>query len=271
MAFLDDLHKEEVKALSELIRICKKHNLKFYVIGGTLIGAVRHKGFIPWDDDVDVGMPRPDYDKFLTIVNSEIHDPFVVDDYHWDDSFKSYFCKMRSKNFELKEKLTDNENFKRIGYLIDIIPIDGTPDNKLARKFYYAKVLWLRFLCGTANVTTGIRTSRPKWEQNLLKIVKGLKLYKLIKIHKVYQRMDKLFKKQKCKESKYAGTITGAYKTHEIVDNTLWGYDEEPVWMDFENIQVPCPVKWHEYLTFMFGDYMQLPPEEKRKTHYQEN
>ncbi len=267
MEDLTELHGYEQEALKSFINLCEDNNLRYYVIGGTLIGAVRHKGFIPWDDDVDVAMPREDYDKLLTIKD-KLEKPYVIEDFIHNRDFKSYFAKVRSEDIEILEALTDNEADRRTGYLIDIIPIDGTPDGKLSRKLYYLHVLWLRFLCGTANVYTGIRTSRPKWEQAVLKVVRALRLYRLIDIHRVYKRMDRLFHKQDWHDAKLAGTITGAYKTNEIVDNTFWGYDKEPVYLDFEGLKVRAPYEYDKYLTFMFGNYMELPPEEKRKIHY---
>jgi lipopolysaccharide cholinephosphotransferase len=127
----------------------------------------------------------------------------------------------------------------------------------------------LRFLCGTANVHTGIRTSRPKWEQLLLRIVRALRLYRLIDIKDVYRRMDRLFQAQDAEHAEYAGTLTGAYKTKEIVPRKYFGdtYDEYSLW-EFEGMLLRGPKCCDEYLTHMFGDYMELPPAEERKIHY---
>ena len=164
--------------------------------------------------------------------------------------------------------MTDNEADKRIGYLIDILPIDGTPDTPLLRKLYYAKVMSLRFLCGAANVHTGIRTSRPKWEQQLLKLCRTFQLYRVLHIERIYAWMDRLFHRQDVERSAYSGTITGAYKTREIVPTTYFGIGEEPVYLPFETIQVRVPKHYKKYLRHMFGNYEELPPESARKIHY---
>ncbi|MBQ9767851.1 MAG: LicD family protein [Lachnospiraceae bacterium] len=270
---LAKLHTLEVDALKAFVALCEQYGLRYYAIGGTLLGAVRHQGFIPWDDDVDLAMPREDYDKLIELVESGeaeivLGGKYRIESWQTDEEFKSYFAKVCSTEVEIYEKLLEDDT-KRRGYLIDILPLDGTPDDELMRKLYYAKAMGLRFLCGTANVHTGIRTSRPKWEQLLLRVVRALGLYRLIKIRDVYRAMDNLFKKQDSERAEYAGTLTGAYKTKEIVPRVYFGetYDECSLW-EFEGMTLRGPKLWEEYLTHMFGDYRELPPESERKVHY---
>ena len=266
---LKELQGYEADALKQFITLCEKHNLRYYVIGGTLLGAVRHGGFIPWDDDVDVAMPRADYDTFLEIAAEELPKPYVIEYPKKDLDFKSYFAKIRRTDITVYEELLENEASSRIGYLIDVIPIDGTPDNAFAKKLYYAQVLGYRFLCGTANVYTGIRTNRPKSEQLLLRVVRALKLYEWIDVQKVYEKMDKLFHKQDCETAKEIGTLMGAYKLHEIVPREYFGdYENASVWQ-FEDMQVKGPELWDEYLTHMYGDYKTPPKKEDQVLHYQ--
>ena len=270
---LAELHKLELGALKAFLALCERYGLRYYAIGGTLVGAVRHQGFIPWDDDVDLAMPRADYDKLIELVKSGEAEAFFdgkyrIESWQTDKDFKSYFAKICSEEAEIYEELLEDKT-KRRGYLIDLLPIDGTPDKEAARKVYYAKAMGLRFLCGTANVYTGIRTSRPKWEQAVLRAVRALRLYRLIEVKRVYRSMDTLFRKQDAEHAEYAGTLTGAYKTKEIVPRRFFGetYDEYSTW-DFEGITLRGPKLWEEYLTHMFGDYRSLPPESERKVHY---
>ena len=267
---LKELQGYEADALKQFIALCEKHHLRYYVIGGTLLGAVRHGGFIPWDDDIDVAMPRADYDAFLEIAAEELPMPYIIEFPKKDPDFKSYFAKIRRTDITVYEELLENETSSRIGYLIDVIPIDGTPNNPFAKKIYYAKVLWYRFLCGTANVYTGIRTNRPKSEQLLLRIVRALKLYQWIDVQNVYEKMDRLFHKQDCKTAKEIGTLMGAYKLREIVPREYFGddYEKASVWQ-FEDMLVKGPELWDEYLTHMYGEYKIPPKKENQVLHYQ--
>jgi len=270
---LEELHEIELGALKAFVKLCNAHDLRYYAIGGTLLGAVRHKGFIPWDDDVDVAMPRKDYDRLIELVQSGEAQKILGEDYRiesWqtDKDFKSYFAKMCATKIEIEEQLLEDTTTRK-GYLIDILPLDGTPDEEVARKVYYAKAMGLRFLCGTANVKTGIRTSRSKWEQAVLRVVRALQLYRFIDVRKVYRQMDRLFMVQDAEQAAYAGTLTGAYKTREIVPREYFGesYDEYSLW-EFEGMLLRGPKRCDEYLTHMFGDYHKLPPKQDRKIHY---
>ena len=265
--FLEELHQYNLAALKAFDAFCKEHGLTWFAIGGTLLGAVRHKGFIPWDDDVDVAMPRADYDKLVSLAK-EFPKPFVLEEYRYNKEFQSYFAKIRSEEMELLETVTEEAD-KRRGYLVDVMPLDGTPDNAFLRKLYFVRVLLLRFLCGAANVHTGILTSRPKWEQTVLKICRKIRLYKILTVEKVYRRMDKLFRKQNVETANYIGTIMGAYKVREIVPAEYFGLSEEPVYLEFEDMKIRAPKQYEPYLTHMYGEYKNLPPENQRKVHYQ--
>ena len=251
--FFEELHQYDLAALKAFTEFCVRYGLRYYAIGGTLLGAVRHKGFIPWDDDVDVAMPRADYDKLVSMAK-DFPKPFVLEEYRYNKEFQSYFAKIRNEEIELLETVTE-QNDKRRGYLVDIMPIDGTPDQPLLRKIYFARVMWLRFLCGAANVHTGILTSRPKWEQCVLKICRVLRLYKVLTVEKVYRRMDRVFRKQHVEKAKHIGTIMGAYKTREIVPAAYFGLKEAPVYLEFENLKLRVPVQYDAYLTHMYGEY----------------
>ncbi|MEG1992870.1 MAG: LicD family protein [Acetivibrio sp.] len=266
---LDTLHKYEKEALKFFIQVCEKNNLEYYVIGGTLLGAVRHHGFIPWDDDIDVAMPRESYERFLKIGSKELPEHLLLESPQNNKDYRSYFGKIRNANVDIYDNLEDNTQPRRLGYMIDIIPLDGTPNSPVRRKIYGYKILFYRFLCGAANVSTGILATRPKKEKFLLELCKTLRLYKLLKVHKIYKRMDRLFLNQDFRNAEYSGTAMGAYHLHEIVPTVFWGNYGEASILDFEGLKVKGPKMYDEYLTHMYGDYMKLPAESERRIHFQ--
>ena len=117
---------------------CKKEKLNYYIIGGTFLGAIRHKGFIPWDDDIDIAMPRKDYEKFLKDYPQK---KYFILNYKTNPEYKYYISKLCSKDYIIKEK-TGNE----VNLFIDIFPIDGTPNNKILKKIHCLRVMYHIFL-----------------------------------------------------------------------------------------------------------------------------
>lgn len=141
-SMLRQLQMYELNLLKTFAGICEKHHLKYYMIGGTMLGAIRHQGFIPWDDDVDIGMPREDYKKFMEIVETEIPSYMVFLNYKKDKEYLRYFSRLVDRRVEIyNDSNTDTlvENA-----WIDIFPLDGTPDNKLRRWLFFTRLSAVR-------------------------------------------------------------------------------------------------------------------------------
>ena len=131
---LKKLHEVEVEILDEVVRICDKYNLDYYLVGGTLIGAIRHKGFIPWDDDLDISMPRADYEKFLEVAPLELDEKYYLENRKYNEKFHLPFTKIKKNNTEFRETFTSSlDNHK--GIFVDIFPLDNVkkPYSKLTR------------------------------------------------------------------------------------------------------------------------------------------
>lgn len=265
MENIDLLHKVDMDIVKEVVRICDTHNFKYYMLGGTMLGAIRHKGFIPWDDDIDLGMPRDDYEAFLQIAEKELPEYLKVVNYRNDPNYMYYITRIQDTQTRVVEERIGNDN-KYTCASIDIFPIDGTPNNPVARKIYFFRVLYhraLMSLCYKDSIDR--KRKRSKKEKLLLWVMERIPVEKLTTPYKQKCKIDKLLRKQPVKGAKYIGNIMGAYRTREIVPADYYG---EGAYYPFEDMQLRGMDKADEYLTFTYGDYMQLPPEDQRKTHF---
>ncbi len=129
---LEKLHDVEIEILDEFVRVCKKNNLKYFLVGGTLLGAVRHEGFIPWDDDIDIGMPREDYEKFLKVMEEKNSEKYTVFDSRYDENYFFQFGRL-SLNGTYWSEYWDNQVPFKLGIHIDLFILDKVPENKFKR------------------------------------------------------------------------------------------------------------------------------------------
>ena len=265
MSNMDLLHQVDLNIVKEVVSICEKHGFTYYMLGGTMLGAVRHKGFIPWDDDIDLGIPRKDYEEFLRVAPKELSSYLRVVNYHTDPEYHYYITRILDTETRVEEERIGNEN-KYTNASIDIFPIDGTPNNAILRKIYFFRVLYHRALMSLC-YKDSIDRKRPRGtaEKILLWVLEKIPVEKITTPYKQKEQIDKLLKKQKIDGAKYIGNIMGAYRTKEIVPAEFYGKGKM---YPFESIELRGMQMSDEYLKWTYGDYMQLPPEDKRKTHF---
>ena len=265
MSNMDLLHQVDLNIVKEVVAICEKHGLKYYMLGGTMLGAIRHRGFIPWDDDIDLGMPRKDYEEFLNIAPKELSAHLKVVNYRTNPEYHYYITRILDTETKVEEERIGNES-RYTNASIDIFPIDGTPNNKMLRKIYFFRVLYHRALMSLC-YKDSIDRKRPrgKAERILLWIMERLPIEKITTSRKQKDIIDKLLRKQKLEGAKYIGNIMGAYRTKEIVPSEFYGVGKM---YPFEDIELRGMELADEYLKWTYGDYMKLPPENKRKTHF---
>lgn len=228
---------------------CKEHNLRYYMLGGSMLGAVRHKGFIPWDDDMDVGMPREDYEMLL----KERADCLSTDEYtllcgKWDERFTFDFAK-------IMKKIPVGE--KQLDVFLDIFPLDGCPaEDPQKIKKYYQKFDFIRMMKNT-HVMELKNKNFPK------KIV--VVIGRLIPVKTYRKMMDRFLKKNGFYESISGGNFSGHWEDREIMDRNIYG---EPQLIEFEGGLYYGVEHPHEYLTQLYGDYMTMPPLEEQLSHF---
>lgn len=253
--------------LKEFISICKDNNLTYYALGGTLLGAVRHKGFIPWDDDIDIGMPREDYEKFKKIASNALSDnyKFLSED---TSNYKKAFSVIRDDSTKIIMNYSNEEQEESLW--IDIFPLDGMPTNPLKKKYHSYRYLYTRMMVQLSQFNSLVnqkKENRPWLEKVIIRIANVVKIERVVSFSWAQKKYLQTIKKYSFNEG-FAGNYTGAYKLREIVPSDYFG---QPALLQFEDLKLSCPHKFREYLTAIYGaDYMQLPPEEKRVLHHYE-
>lgn len=253
---IEKLKEIEIEIFKSFIQICEANNLRYYLLGGTLLGAVRHQGFIPWDDDIDVGMPRQDYEIFLKIAQENLPKHLFVQTHSTDKENPLCYCKIRNSNTTFLE--SSCKNFKmNHGIFIDVFPLDNYPcDKKSQKKFIRKKKFYNRML--ESKYITQNKSFSSKIKGFVLKCVA-----KFVSLEKIIQKRDAMYISQ-TNESIWANN-GGAWGVKEICPASWYG---EGVDLVFEGIKVKVPEKYELWLTQVYGDYMKLPPEEKRVTHH---
>lgn len=239
---------------------CEENNLKYYAIGGTMLGVVRHKGFIPWDDDIDVGMPREDYNKFIELTKNKQFDKYVVESIY--DNNKDFFYPM-VKIYDTTTTLIENTRYKiKRGLYIDVFPLDGVANTEKETEIFLSNIYRkLNFLLAR---TTGVRKGR-KFYKNFFVILSRLIPNLFVDEIKLLKKINVICSKNSFYETKYSGCIMGAYRYKEIMLQQVFG---SPRKYKFENLEIYGVEKYNEYLTNLYGNYMQLPPLEKRVSHH---
>lgn len=240
------------KILLDVADFCDENGIQYYLVCGTALGAARHGGFIPWDDDVDIGMPRPDYERFVEMYRSEA---YTVCDTRFDKQYPYAFAKVCDRNTCLVENI---ENPCELGVYIDIFPIDGLPDDERMRKRHLKLIEWdLRVLAWK-------RISKDKDVGKLHKVVQVIAKTALyfVPVSVLVRKLEYDAKKYPYENSCYVG---------HFVTKAIWGSDvkpkeffDDPIRHKFEDKEFWVPGKFDEYLTLEYGDYMKLPPKEKQ-------
>lgn len=246
----------QLEMLQEVDRICRKCNIQYNIIAGTLLGAVRHGGYIPWDDDADVAMLRPEYEKFRKACRREMDTSrFVFQDHRSTEGYRWGYGKLRRKDtLFLREHQEHMPYFQ--GIFIDIFPLDGVPDHYFFRSlknfecFCVRKILWAR---------VGKIAEHSFWKRQLYRLLDK------IPEKEVFHYYHNMIRRANRKPTRMVRILM--FPT----PNAEWGYYrrwyENSADTEFEGIVFQGIKDYDSYLSFKFGDYMELPPKEKRKVH----
>lgn len=251
---LRQLQLNELELIVEVDRICRKNNIRYSLDGGTLLGAVRHKGFIPWDDDADIIFTRHEYAKFYRACKKDLKkDMFFLQEYRTDPYYRWGYAKLRHKRTEYVRKGQEHMKY-RTGVCIDLFVVDNVPDNPPLRQLYY----WINL---------GIRKT--------LYSELGMVCEKKELMRKCYRVLYKIPRNWMFKLRNFLAAACNLRRT-ELVSHLLYQYPKRCKYgmpaecfddyceVEFEGMKFPGLKKYDLYLTTHYGDYMTLPPEEQR-------
>ena len=237
----EDIRKIQMGILDALVAVCEEYGLRYYLSGGTLLGAVRHKGYIPWDDDMDINMPRPDCDKLLEITGGKIGRNIEIGSFDGPISHPMPFIRV-----------------------YDVFPIDGLPKSEKVSRIHYfiAKCLI------TFRQISYYRELTGNWDWH--RIVRAITILpaKIVGWKKWTAMIQKISRRYGYEESAEVGVVCcGVHTNTERLPRECYG---EASYVEFEGKKYRAPHDWERYLKQIYGDYMKLPPEEKRvrRHHY---
>lgn len=257
---INPIQQKLLSMLSWFHDFCVENNIVYYAAGGTVLGAARHNGFIPWDDDIDVVVPREDYNRLIKLLqNRKIEHFFLESPYDGNPDFLYSYAKLYDTSTTLVEK---TKYYCKRGIYIDVFPLDDLDDDfekaitKLRRVDSKNMLLMVR--------TCAIRKERS-WYKNLSIIFAGLIPKWVIDNKELSIKLDKMAQVIGKKNSIYVANLMGTYREKEIVKREWFG---TPTLHQFENIQIYVPEKYEEYLESIYGKWNVLPPEDKRKTNH---
>ncbi len=246
--------------LNELLRVCKKYNIKVYAFAGTILGAVRHKGFIPWDDDIDVCMEHEEYLKLVKVAEKEFKDPYFFQNPLTDSGYFFKYARLRNSNttgYIKHIKNPESKNYNQ-GIFIDIFVLNGYTDNKAQLK----RQLFEMDLAAKACRAYVADTSAKKGLKRILTQLVQKAEHRFIS----YEDLIRLFWKAQCKYDGVSDRITPITSSIAFMNKYHFekkGFDN-PQYLEFENLMIPVPSNYISFLTHAYGDYMQFPPIEQR-------
>ena len=252
----DEIHNRLLCMAKDFHQICVDNDLKYYMLGGTMLGAVRHKGFIPWDDDMDFGMPREDYDRFISISQQVLPDYYELKYYANTENSPMHYVKFIDNRTTLIEAAY--ENYLE-GLYIDIFPLDGAGRWGVIDKIRAKRILIKQIL-----IINHCTTRKKKGIKNILK-----KYAQKRSLNNLHTSIERLMTKRTLAESTRIANYLGAWASKEIMPKEVMG---TPTLYTFENAEFYGSENADGYLSSLYGDYMQLPPKEsqvfKHNYHY---
>ena len=243
--------------MSWLHSFCLKNNLRYYALGGTMLGAARHKGFIPWDDDIDIGVPRKDYERLACLLK-RTNGRYRIET---PRSQAKDFIYTYSKLYDTETTLIENSKIPiKRGVFIDIFPLDGLGDSLEESRRIYRRIDRKRMLL--VSRVTSVRSGRSAAKNALALLSQSIPNF-IIDNKKLQSQIDNMCRERDFDKCSFGGNLLGHWRFKEVMESRIMG---KPTLYPFETMEIYGAEHYEEYLTHLYGDWRQLPPEDKRVT-----
>lgn len=265
---LKKVQRAELSILKDFIELCNRHGLIYFGIAGTGIGALRHKGFIPWDDDIDVAMPREDFDRFCLIVKEEMADKYLLMNTEENENYPLMTSRLMLRGTEFREEALKDIDCP-LGIFLDLYPLDKVSDDpgeckkQFRDAWFWSKMLILRSIPHPVLGFGGVKAKAVQWICGAVHgVMAACHISKRWLYHKCLEACTRFRHYEKTTRIDFLCDTTPYMNIHET--EGMFPLQK----LEFEDILVDFPGNIHSNLVREYGDYMQLPPEEKRKNHY---
>lgn len=253
----------ELDILKKVLKVLEENGLRYYMLGGTLLGAVRHKGFIPWDDDIDIGIPRKDYEQFLKIIKDKLPEQYELQ-IAKNKNGRYYYARIVNNKYKLLRSIGYDEAI--ISCWIDVFPLDGLPNNKAKMKIwkFSGNLVYKLFIMSEYSYFANKNKKCNKVIKFMRKLFCTCKIEKIIPTKMFSKLLDKILQSNDFDNSEYVCNFCGFWGDKEIFPRKI--YDDSKLY-EFEDIKLCGPSNYDLILTQMYGNYM-VPPKDVDKDHH---
>lgn len=251
--------QKELEILEKIIEICENNNIKYSLSGGSLLGAVRHKGFIPWDDDIDIVMKREDYNKFLSIAEKQLQYPYFVQYYKTEKMYNRGHAQIRNSEttaiLKYETTIQGKNNYNK-GIFVDIFPLDNVPNDEKERKRFVNRVDFKK------KIITLTRSKEKSIKGLIKRCIKNIIMVLFDKQTQI-EKFEKYVLKYNDVDTRQCGAI--AFFPKEFKYENSWFKDF--VKLQFEYLEVTCVKNYDQLLKRQYGDYMKIPKDKNGSKH----
>ena len=255
--------------LRSVIDILDQLEIPYYMQGGTMLGAVRHEGFIPWDDDVDLGIPRASYDRLLKEISDRLPENLELRTYQDETDHHYYFARIVDTRYQIRRMGSLEERLENIW--VDLFPLDGMPDGRAARGWHKLRLTFVRlkYHLSCFEKVNIKRPGRPLIERIIIRFAMLTRVGKWFNTRRQLDKMDRLLRKYPPEQSDWLVNFMGqtSYRFNELFKKEVYGQGKH---YPFEDMQLIGPERYDDYLKSLYGDYMTPPNVSDRNAHVSE-